>query len=108
MPKIFAQGQEITCPIAVNLRQLLLQHNIDLYNGNAKLINCHGIGTCGTCAVEISGELASANWREQARCALPPHRASKGRRLACQIQVTADLEIHKYNGFWGEGDQLIW
>jgi hypothetical protein len=40
------------CKIGANLRQVLLEQGIDLYNNQAKLSNCHGIGTCGTCAVQ--------------------------------------------------------
>ncbi|MCU0569292.1 MAG: hypothetical protein MUF49_22295 [Oculatellaceae cyanobacterium Prado106] len=35
------------------MRQVLLEQGVDLYNGQAKVINCRAIGTCGTCAVQI-------------------------------------------------------
>ena len=32
------------------------------------------IGTCGTCAVKVEGEVSGANWRDNnARRSLPPH-----------------------------------
>ena len=108
MPKITLQGKTITCDRGANLRRVLLKHNIDLYNGNAKLINCRGIGSCGTCAVEIEGEVSQVNWKDKTRRSLPPHSPEKNRRLACQTQVLGDIRLTKYDGFWGQGDTVIW
>ena len=106
MPTIKFQGNEISCDQGVNLRRVLLENNLDLYNGNAKYINCMGIGTCGTCAVEIIGEVSAANWKDRARRSLPPHDLQKNRRLACQTKVLGDIEVIKYDGFWGQGNNL--
>ncbi|MBE9014249.1 2Fe-2S iron-sulfur cluster binding domain-containing protein, partial [Pseudanabaenaceae cyanobacterium LEGE 13415] len=57
MPKITAQGKTIECESGANLRQVLLKNGIDLYNSGSTVINCRGIGTCGTCAVEIEGDI---------------------------------------------------
>ncbi|MBR8827801.1 MAG: (2Fe-2S)-binding protein [Gomphosphaeria aponina SAG 52.96 = DSM 107014] len=108
MPRITVCGKILTCAEGTNLRQVLLKEGIPLYNGKAKIINCLGIGTCGTCAVEVEGDVSPANWKEQARISLPPHALTKGRRLACQIQVQGDLRLTKYNGFWGQGDEPVW
>ena len=59
MPTIKFQGKTVTCAKGANLRQVLLENKLDLYNGNAKYINCRGIGSCGTCAVEIVGDTVS-------------------------------------------------
>ena len=72
MPKVTAQGKTFECEYGSNLRKVLLDNNIDLYNGNAKIINCMSIGTCGTCAVAIQGEVSEPNWKEKARLGLPP------------------------------------
>jgi ferredoxin len=63
MPKVLAQGKTIECDGCTNLRKVLLHNGIDLYNGDALFINCRGIGTCGTCAVKVEGEVSAANWR---------------------------------------------
>lgn len=57
MPKVSAQSKTIECHRGANLRKVLLQGDIDLYNNGAKVINCRGIGTCGTCAVKVEGEV---------------------------------------------------
>ncbi|HAA30078.1 MAG TPA: (2Fe-2S)-binding protein [Cyanobacteria bacterium UBA8553] len=108
MPKVAAQGKTFECDRYSNLRQVLLEHGVELYNGNAKIINCMGIGTCGTCAVEVEGEVSEPNWKDKTRRSLPPHSPEKNRRLACQTKVLGDVKVTKFEGFWGQGDQSVW
>lgn len=54
---------------SANLRKVLLHNGIELYNGSALFINCRGIGSCGTRAVKVEGEVSPANWRDRA-CAI--------------------------------------
>lgn len=112
MPQIRAQGQTLECAVGDNLRHVLLRHDIDLYNGAAKWINCHSLGTCGTCSVVVSGPVSDLTWKEKARLSLPPHleakSLSKNRRMACQVKVLGDVEVTKYDQFWGEGDHVVW
>jgi ferredoxin len=108
MPKVTAQGKNFTCETGANLRRVLLDNGVDLYNGNAKFINCMSIGTCGTCAVQIEGEVSAVNWQDTTRRSLPPHNLAKDLRLACQTQVLGDLTVTKFNGFWGQGDESVW
>ncbi len=108
MPKVVAQGKTIECVPGTNLRKILQQNGIDLYNSGAKVINCRGIGSCGTCAVQIEGEVSPPNWRDQARRSLPPHSLTRNLRLACQTQVLDDIKVTKFDGFWGEGSQVVW
>lgn len=108
MLQVTAQGQSIECPEGVNLRQVLLAHHIPVHNGKAALINCRGIGICGTCAVEIEGAVSSKAWREQARLSLPLQHPETTRRLACQVKVLADIQVSKFSGFWGQGEERQW
>ena len=108
MPTIHAQGQTITCENGANLRQALLQAGVAVYNGTATAINCHGFGTCGTCAVQVEGPVSEMGWREKARLSLPPHSPDRNRRLSCQVQVLGDVSVTKHDGFWGQGDQPVW
>ena len=108
MPKVQAQGKTIECDERANLRQVLLENGIDLHNGGSSVINCRGIGSCGTCAVKIEGEVSAANWLENARLKLPPHSPISNLRLACQTQVLGDLKVTKFDGFWGQGSQIVW
>lgn len=108
MVKVQAQGKTFECEAGVNLRQVLLKNGIEVHNGNASVINCRGLGTCGTCAVEVEGEVSEPSWREKTRRSLPPHSPTSNRRLACQTQVLGNLKVKKYSGFWGQGDQILW
>lgn len=108
MPVIQAQGKTIECEKGANLRQVLLSHGVDVYNGAANVINCHGIGTCGTCSVEVEGQVSEMSWREKTRLSLPPHSSKPNRRLACQVQVLGDVVVTKHSGFWGQADQSVW
>lgn len=83
MPKVLAQGKAIECKSGANLRKVLLANDVDLYNGGSNVINCRGIGSCGTYA-------------------------ARNLRLACQTKVLGDVTVTKYDGFWGHGSQIVW
>ena len=96
------------------LRLEMLKRGISVHNGKSRLINCRGLGTCGTCAVEISSSSANIhpnidpikrNMKEELRLNLPPHGSknqSPNLRLACQVQVRGDIVVTKRDGFWGQ------
>jgi ferredoxin len=107
MPKVEFDDQIIECVAGVNLRRVLLDAGLPLYNGIAGVIHCRGLGTCGTCAVEIEGEVSEKTSVENWRLGFPPHRSEDQRRLqgqlrlACQCKVQGDLKITKHDGMWG-------
>lgn len=107
MPTVTVQGKTFTCEDGANLRKVLLKHDINLHNGQSKIINCRGIGSCGTCAVEIAGIVSPANWKDRTRRSLPPHSLEKNRRLACQTKVLGNIKVIKYQGFWGQKSTVI-
>ncbi len=107
MPTVSAQGKTFECETGANLRKVLLAHGIDLYNGQATVINCRGLGSCGTCAVQIEGAVSEPNWKDKTRRSLPPHKADRNLRLACQTQVLGDIQVAKYDGFWGQGETAV-
>lgn len=92
------------------LRTALLRRGVSPHNGRSTLINCRGLGTCGTCAVEIDGAVTpqSQSLRERARLNFPPHGppGNANLRLACQCTVEGDLDVRKRDGFWGSGTDL--
>lgn len=102
MLKINFKGQEITCNKGDNLRKVLREQNLTPHNGRADWFNCKGIGSCGTCAVKIKGEVAPLTAMEKWRLNFLPHKIENGLRLACQCVVLGNLEIEKYDGFWGQ------
>lgn len=101
MPKILFNGQTVECGSGENLRLVLLAAKLPLYNGIARGIHCRGMGTCGTCAIEIEGDVSPKTAVEKWRLGFPPHRKECGLRLACQCQVLGDLKLTKHEGMWG-------
>ena len=94
------------------LRTAALRRNVvSPHNGRANLINCRGLGTCGTCAVEVLAgpvDPPERNRVEELRFNFPPHNFHNNSklRLACQIQVRGDIQVLKRTGFWGQNEDL--
>lgn len=108
MVKIMAEGKSFEVPIAANLRESLLDQDIELYNSGAKILNCHGHGTCGTCLVEVEGNTSEPTQMEKIRMAIPPNSSRPERRLSCQVKVMGDVRVTKFDGFFGEGEHENW
>jgi ferredoxin len=100
MPTVTFEGERIECEAGTRLRRVLLDAGVSPHNGPTAL-SCHGMGTCGTCAVEIEGAVDDPTARERARLGVPPHSPDGGLRLACRVRVTDDLQLTKHDGFWG-------
>lgn len=107
MPQVKAQGKTFECSPDSNLRKVLLEQGVELYNGNAKFINCMGLGTCGTCAVVVEGEVSQPNWKDKARRSLPPHSPTANRRLACQTQVRGDIRVTKFDTLRAKAAEIL-
>ena len=102
MPTIEFRGREIECERGRVLRDVLLEADESPHNGRAALFNCRGHGTCGTCAVAVEGAVSEPTAAERRRLSFPPHDPDSGLRLSCQTRVEGDLEVRKYDGFWGQ------
>lgn len=102
MPIVRFAGQSIECPAGANLRVVLLRARLPLYNSVAQALNCRGRGVCGTCAVDIAGEVSMPTDAEQRRLGAFPHQQGSGLRLACQCRVLGDVEVTKHGGLWGQ------
>ena len=101
MPTVTVDDREIECETGANLRDVLREAGVSVYNGRASLLNCHGLGSCGTCAVAVDGEVSDKGIREKARLLTPPHHPNYDLRLSCQTKVLGDVEVEKYPGNWG-------
>lgn len=102
MPTVTFRGREIECESDAILRDVLLDAGVSPHNGRANTLNCGGHGTCGTCAVAVTGEVSERGRRENVRLSVPPHDPDAGLRLACQTRVQGDVTVQKYPGFWGQ------
>ncbi|MEW5312306.1 MAG: hypothetical protein WDW38_003949 [Sanguina aurantia] len=102
------RGTQVLARAGSKLRTALLRGGVSPHNGQAQVINCRGLGTCGTCAVEIAqGHVQPPEWSagERLRLNFLPHSFPNNQRLrlACQVSCESDLEVEKYDGFWGQG-----
>jgi ferredoxin len=102
MPTVTFRGREIECDEGAVLREVLLEAGESPHNGRADTLNCHGLGSCGTCAVEVTGDVSDRGRRERVRLSIPPHDPDSGLRLACRTRVRGDVTVRKYPGFWGQ------
>ncbi len=107
MPQVNYDGQTIECAQGANLRKALMGAKLSPYNGAMKALNCHGFGTCGSCAVVVEGSVAPPTKIERWRLSVPPHNAktgglAAGLRLACQCAVEGDVTVTKAPGLWGQ------
>ena len=102
MPTVTFGGSEIECEEGAVLRDVLIESGNSPHNGRSRHLNCRGMATCGTCAVEVEGEASERNAGETRRLSFPPHDTDAGLRLACQVRVEGDVTVRKYPGFWGQ------
>lgn len=104
MPTVSYEGERIECEEGAILRDVLKEAGLTPHNGRADRLNCHGLATCGTCAVVVDRDdaVSDRNRRENARLSVPPHELRDGLRLACQTAVYDDITVEKGDGFWGQ------
>ncbi|NOY42450.1 MAG: (2Fe-2S)-binding protein [Planctomycetes bacterium] len=110
--KFVKEQKEIEVPEGANLRKEAIKAGVNTHQGlNGfgaglnKILNCHGIGQCGTCRVKIVSGMENASKPgilEKARFYNPipdpiPCMAYIGNeatmRLACQVTVHGDMEV---------------
>lgn len=101
MPTVTFEGTDIECERGAVLRDVLVRGGCSPHNGPL-MASCQGFGTCGTCAVEVDGEVGERTRRERWRLSIPPHDPDSGLRLACQTTVAGDVEVTKHPGVWGQ------
>lgn len=83
-----------------NLRRSLLYYGLTPYSGLERALNCHGLGLCKTCWIEVieGAENLSAVSKMERVPLLKPVRP--GARLSCQTRVWGDcvIRLHSKDG----------
>lgn len=106
------EKKTIEVPVGANLRREALKAGVNIYQGvNGigasinQFVNCHGLGTCGTCRVIIKKGRENTNpmgtiERLKFKCPVPdplPCMAFIGHendmRLACKTTVMGDIDV---------------
>ena len=90
--KFVKENREAVVADGANLREKMLQNNIDLYTLKGKMMNCGGYGQCGTCIVEIVEGMENLSPRTDVE-----NRKLKKKpatyRLACQTLVHGAVNV---------------
>ncbi len=117
------EKKQVQVPEGANLREEALKAGIRVYNGlngvgasvNA-VLNCHGLGTCGTCRVLITkglenaspiSTLEKANFKFNPGAALAYIGHEDNMRLACRVQVLGDMDVQTCPEFNIFGDNFF-
>lgn len=93
-----SEKKEIQVPAGANLRAEALRAGVQLYPGVHKVLNCHGLGQCGSCRVLITKGMENASrkgFMESARLAVSLAYIGNEQtmRLACQTRVNGDITV---------------
>lgn len=91
MPTVHVDDRAIQCEQGATLRRVLLDAHVSPYRGIDRLLNCHGMGMCGKCALEVHGDASYPSLFERIRLWLNGRR---GFRLACKVRVIGDVYIN--------------
>lgn len=111
--KFIKEKKEVEVPAGSNLRTVAAQAGVNtnfllngLEGGLSKIVNCKGIGMCGTCRVLVKTGMENTNamtLREMLKFKTPfdPNPIpcmsfighEKEMRLACCTQVNGDIEV---------------
>lgn len=123
MPKItfINEKKEVEVPEGTNLRTAAMQNEIAIHHASmdplklsiseklVQYLNCHGLGTCGTCHVHIKKGMencsAKGTW-EKIRLGVATFSigCEDEVRLSCQTRVNGDIEVltHPPANLYGE------
>ncbi len=96
--KFVNEKKEIQVPEGSNLRKEALRSGVSLYPHIHQVLNCHGLGNCGSCRVLITKGMENASpmgflERMRLRVSMAYIGNESTMRLACQTTVNGDMEV---------------
>ena len=96
--KFVNEKKEIQVPDGSNLRKEALRAGVGLYPGINNVLNCHGLGSCGSCRVLITKGMENTSpvglfERTRLKLSMAYIGNENTMRLACQTEVNGDLEV---------------
>ena len=120
MPKVTFVNQknekkEVEVPEGANLRVEAMKAAVPVYKGLSRLLNCHGLGLCGTCRVLVKQgmeNLSPKTRRERFNLTMHPMTmlATIGHenemRLSCQVRVLGDCTVETTPAFNWSGENF--
>ena len=85
--------RELPAKVGDNLRQTLLNNNIDVYAGMQKITNCGGAGQCTLCAFDVLAE--DGDWDERSEYENSRLKSFPKARLTCLNVIQGPATIQK-------------
>lgn len=85
----------LTAPAGVNLRELLVSHNINVYQSVTRWTNCKGKQLCGTCIVNVADGGINTN-RKSMDEASTLRENPDGYRLSCVTFAYGDVTVETF------------
>ncbi|MDA0692136.1 MAG: 2Fe-2S iron-sulfur cluster-binding protein [Nitrospinae bacterium] len=72
-----------------NLRKAAAYKDVEIYKGMAKMLNCRGMGVCGTCLIEVEPmeNVDPQTFMERL------HKVGPNQKLGCRAKVYGDITI---------------
>lgn len=113
--KFTKEKKSIEVADGANLRKAALKEGIQIYSGPHTVVNCRGLGQCGSCTVLVkSGQVSPKGMWEKLRAALGPllslkllSNGGEGEvRLACQTKVQGNCEVVTKPGINWHGEKF--
>ena len=111
MPTVNFVNEKVTAEAAdgQDIRSVARQNGIELYEGPHKVVNCMGMGMCGSCAVAVTKgsescspptlrERIVAKWLTPIPMFLLKIISNEDKpvRLACQSKVQGDVDVETH------------
>jgi len=96
--KFISEKKEIQVPAGANLRREALRAGVAVYPGINSVVNCHGLGTCGTCRVLVTKGMENVSpmgiiERTRLGMSMAYIGNEQSMRLSCQTVVHGDVEV---------------
>lgn len=72
-----------------NLRKAAAYQDVEIYKGMAKMLNCRGMGACGTCLIEVEpmNNVDPQTFMERL------HKVGPNQKLGCRTKVYGDVTV---------------
>ena len=117
MPKVtfVTEKKDIEVGVGANLRQEAIRAGVQVYKGLRKVLNCHGLGLCGSCKVLVkkgAENLSPKGMLEKFTLATSPETTfsiighEDEMRLSCQCTVKGDCTVETRPPFNWSGENF--
>jgi len=87
--------KRLKAPVGVNVRQYLVDNDINVYQSLTRWTNCKGKQLCGTCIVNVADGLPNTNWKSMDEASTLRSNPDSY-RLSCVTFAHGDVTVETY------------